>query len=44
MVGSLKKGLKADLAVFGGDPSTDISDVRKARFVMKDGVVFRQEP
>jgi imidazolonepropionase-like amidohydrolase len=44
IVGSLKKGLKADLAVFGGDPSTDISDVRKARFVMKDGVVFRQEP
>ena len=44
MVGSLKKGLKADLAVFGGDPSTDISDVRKVRFVMKDGVVFRQEP
>jgi imidazolonepropionase-like amidohydrolase len=44
IVGSLKKGLKADLAVFGGDPSIDISDVRKARFVMKDGVVFRQEP
>ena len=44
MVGSIQKGLKADLVVFSGDPSAYISDVRKVRFVMKDGVVFRQEP
>ena len=44
MVGSIRNGLKADLAVFSGDPTADISDVRKVRFVMKDGVVFRREP
>ena len=44
MVGSLRKGLKADLAVFEGDPSVNISDVRRVRFVMKDGVVCRQSP
>jgi imidazolonepropionase-like amidohydrolase len=41
-VGAIKPGLKADLAIFSGDPSKSISDVRNVKFVMKDGVVFRQ--
>jgi imidazolonepropionase-like amidohydrolase len=42
-VGSLKEGLKADLLVVTGDPSKSISDLRKVKFVMKDGVVYRNE-
>ena len=41
-VGAIKPGMKADLAIFSGDPSRTISDVRNVKFVMKDGVVFRQ--
>jgi imidazolonepropionase-like amidohydrolase len=42
-VGSLKEGLKADLLVVTGDPSKSISDLRKVEFVMKDGVVYKNE-
>ncbi len=42
-VGFLKEGLKADLVVVTGDPSKSISDLRKVKFVMKDGVVYRNE-
>jgi imidazolonepropionase-like amidohydrolase len=42
-VGSLKEGLKADLLVVTGDPSKSISDLRKVKFVMKDGVVYKNE-
>jgi imidazolonepropionase-like amidohydrolase len=41
-VGAIKPGMKADLAIFSGDPSRMITDVRNVKFVMKDGVVFRQ--
>ena len=44
MIGSIRNGMKADLAVFSGDPASNISDVRKVGFVMKDGVVIRKEP
>jgi len=42
-LGFLKEGLKADIVVVTGDPSKNISDLRKIKFVMKDGVIYRQE-
>jgi imidazolonepropionase-like amidohydrolase len=42
-VGFLKEGLKADLLIVTGNPSTTISDVRKVQFVMKEGTVYRNE-
>jgi imidazolonepropionase-like amidohydrolase len=36
--GSLQPGLRADFLVVDGDPSKDISDIRKLRWVFKDGV------
>lgn len=42
-IGVLKEGLKADLLVVSGDPSKVISDLRKVKFVMKDGLIFREE-
>lgn len=42
-VGFIKPGLKADLLIVSGNPSKNISDLRKVKFVMKDGVVYRNE-
>lgn len=42
-VGFVKDGWKADLVIVTGDPSKNISDLRKVKFVMKDGVVYRNE-
>jgi imidazolonepropionase-like amidohydrolase len=36
--GSLQVGRRADFLVLDGDPSKDISDIRKLRWVFKDGV------
>jgi imidazolonepropionase-like amidohydrolase len=41
--GFIKDGMKADLLIVTGNPSTSISDLRKVKWVMKDGVVVRIE-
>ncbi len=42
-VGSIRAGMKADLMAVSGDPSQKISELRKTIFVMRDGVIYRQE-
>ena len=42
-IGSIKVGMKADLMVVQGDPSKNISILRKVSFVMKEGVIYRDE-
>jgi imidazolonepropionase-like amidohydrolase len=40
-VGSIAAGKLADVVLIDGDPTTNISDVRKTALVMKDGVMYK---
>ena len=40
-VGSIKPGYDADIIALDGDPTKDITSVRRVVFVMKGGVVYK---
>jgi imidazolonepropionase-like amidohydrolase len=42
-VGSVEKGKFADLIAVTGDPLADITEMERVKFVMKGGVVFRND-
>jgi imidazolonepropionase-like amidohydrolase len=42
-VGSVEKGKLADLIAVPGDPLSDITELERVRFVMKGGVVWRDD-
>jgi len=42
-VGIVEKGRFADLVAVAGDPLADITEMERVKFVMKGGVVFRNE-
>lgn len=43
-IGSLAPGMQADIIALDGDPTTDITAVRRVVFVMKGGRVYRHQP
>jgi imidazolonepropionase-like amidohydrolase len=41
--GRIKPWLPADLLVVNGDPTVNMSDIRKVVWVMKDGVIYKPD-
>lgn len=42
-IGSIEKGKFADIIAVGGNPLTDVTEMERVRFVMKGGIVVRNE-
>jgi imidazolonepropionase-like amidohydrolase len=42
-IGSIEKGKFADLIAVSGDPLQDITEMQRVKFVMKGGVVVRDD-
>ena len=42
-IGSIEKGKFADVVAVSGNPITDVTEMERVRFVMKGGVVVRDE-
>ena len=43
LLGSIEKNMLADIIAVEGDPTKDITVMGKVRFVMKEGVVYKQD-
>jgi imidazolonepropionase-like amidohydrolase len=41
-IGSIKKGMLADIIMVSGDPSTNIHAIRNVWFVIKDGIIYKE--
>jgi imidazolonepropionase-like amidohydrolase len=41
-IGRIQPGLFADVAAFDGDPTQDITSLRRVKLAMKNGVIYRQ--
>ena len=42
-IGTIQEGKYADLIAVEGDPLQDVSELERVRFVMKDGLVYKQK-
>ena len=43
LIGTIEKGKFADIIAVDGDPSKDLKVMSNVKFVMKEGVVYKNE-